>query len=81
MPLRLTHEDRFSHTHVVGGSGAGKTSLIERLILHDLQSDDPPTIVVIDPHSDLIRRLLHADLGIEDRIILIDPRDIDHPRH
>lgn len=79
VPLRLTHEDRFSHTHVVGGSGAGKTSLIERLILHDLQSDDPPTIVVIDPHSDLIRRLLHADLGIEDRIILIDPRDIDHP--
>lgn len=79
VPLRLTHEDRFSHTHVVGGSGAGKTSLIERLILHDLQSDDPPTIVIIDPHSDLIRRLLHADLGIEDRIILIDPRDIDHP--
>lgn len=79
VPLRLTHEDRFSHTHVVGGSGAGKTSLIERLILHDLQSDDPPTIVVIDPHSDLIRRLLQADLGVEDRIILIDPRDIDHP--
>ena len=79
VPLRLTNEDRFSHTHVVGGSGAGKTSLIERLILHDLQSDDPPTIVVIDPHSDLIRRLLHADLGIVDRIILIDPRDIDHP--
>ncbi len=79
VPLKFTQEDRFSHTHVVGGSGAGKTSLIERLILYDLQSDDPPTIVVIDPHSDLIRRLLHADLGIEDRIILIDPRDIDHP--
>lgn len=79
VPLRLSNEDRFSHTHVVGGSGAGKTSLLERLILHDIQSDDPPTIVVIDPHSDLIRRLLHADLGIEDRIIFIDPRDIDHP--
>lgn len=79
VPLKFTHEDRFSHTHVVGGSGAGKTSLIERLILYDLQSDDPPTIVVIDPHSDLIRRLLHADLGIEDRIILVDPRDIEHP--
>lgn len=79
IPLRLTHEERFSHTHIVGGSGAGKTSLLERLILHDLRSDDPPSLVIIDPHGDLIKRLIRADLGIEDRLIIIDPRDIEHP--
>lgn len=79
IPLRLTHEERFSHTHIVGGSGAGKTSLLERLILHDLQSDDPPSLVIIDPHGDLIKRLIRADLNIEDRLIIIDPRDIKHP--
>src|SRR3546814_795277 len=65
--------------HVIGGTNAGKTTLIENLILHDLQSIDPPTIVLIDPHSDLVRRLTHADLGIEDRLIIIDPRDTKFP--
>jgi hypothetical protein len=79
VPLKLTQEDRFSHMHIIGGTNAGKTTLIENLILHDLTSDDPPTIILIDPHSDLVRRLIHADLGIEDRLIIIDPRDTRHP--
>ena len=79
VPLKLTHEERFSHMHIVGGTGAGKTTLIERLILHDIAGDDPPSLVIIDPHSDLIRKLSRANLGIEDRIIIIDPRDIEHP--
>ena len=79
VPLKLTHADRFNHWHVVAGSGAGKTTLIENLIRHDLASDDPPSIVLIDPHSDLVRKLVRSDLGIEDRLILIDPRDTTHP--
>ena len=78
VPLKLTHDDRMSHMHVVGGSGSGKTSLIENLLLHDITSADSPSLVVIDPHSDLIRKLVRADLGIEDRLILIDPRDTQH---
>jgi hypothetical protein len=79
VPLKLTHEDRFNHMHIVGGSGAGKTTLIENLVRHDLRSDDPPSLVVVDPHSDFIRKLAHADLGIGDRLIIIDPRDVKHP--
>ncbi len=79
VPLKLTHRDRFSHMHVLGGSGAGKTSLIENLILHDLGTPDPPSIVVIDPHSDLINRLVHADIGLENQLIYINPRDTEHP--
>ncbi|MFI4973123.1 MAG: type IV secretory system conjugative DNA transfer family protein [Caulobacterales bacterium] len=79
VPLKLTHEDRFNHMHIVGGTGAGKTTLIENLILHDLASPDPPSLVVIDPHGDLIKKLTHADLGLEDRLIVVDPRDVKHP--
>ncbi|MCR2833496.1 type IV secretory system conjugative DNA transfer family protein [Parerythrobacter lacustris] len=79
VPLKLRAEDRFNHWHVVGGTGAGKTTLIENLILHDLKSEDRPALVVIDPHGDLIRKLTHADLGLEDRLILIDPRDTKFP--
>lgn len=79
VPLRFSQEDRFSHMHIVGGTGSGKTTLLESLILHDIKSTEPPSLVVIDPHSDLIRKLLRTDLGIADRVILIDPRDIENP--
>ena len=77
IPLKLTIEQMFSHVHLLGGSGAGKSVTIERLVLHFLALDDPPSIVVIEPHSDLVRKLARADLGIEP--IIIDPRDIHHP--
>lgn len=77
IPLKLTIEQMFSHVHLLGGSGAGKSVTIERLVLHFLAQDDPPAIVVIEPHSDLVRKLARADLGIEP--IIIDPRDIHHP--
>ncbi len=85
IPLRLTHEDRFSHMHVVGGSGAGKTQLLQHLILHDLQSDDPPALVIVDSQTDLINKLSHLTLfdpdsgPLADRLIYITPRDIQHP--
>ena len=79
VPLKLTHEDRFSHMHVLAGSGHGKTTLIENLIRHDIASEDPPSIVLIDPHSDLVRKLMASDLGIEERVLLLDPRDTKHP--
>jgi hypothetical protein len=85
VPLRLSYEDRFSHMHVVGGSGAGKTQLLQHLILHDLQSDDPPALVIIDSQTDLISKLSHLalfdpDTGpLSDRLIYITPRDIKHP--
>lgn len=77
IPLKLTIEQMFSHVHLLGGSGAGKSVTIERLVLHFLAQDDPPSIVVIEPHSDLVRKLARADFGIEP--IIIDPRDIHHP--
>jgi hypothetical protein len=85
VPLRLTHEDRFSHMHVVGGSGAGKTQLLQNLILHDLQSEDPPALVIVDSQTDLIGKLsrlalFDPDTGpLADRLLLITPRDIQHP--
>ncbi len=77
IPLKLTFEDRFNHMHIVGGTGAGKTTLIENLIRHDLSQPNPPSIILIDPHSDLVRKLMASDLGRD--VILIDPRDTQYP--
>ena len=72
VPLKLSNEDRFSHWHILAGSGAGKTTLLENLIRHDLAQPDPPSIVVIEPHSDLVRKLARSDLGVDP--IIIDAR-------
>lgn len=82
VPLRLTHEERFSHMEIVGGSGAGKTQLLQNLILHDLQSEDPPALVIVDSQGDLIEKISHLALfdgPLKDRLVLITPKEIDHP--
>lgn len=85
VPLKLTHEDRFSHMHVIGGSGAGKTQLLQHLILHDLQSEDPPALVIVDGQTDLIQKISHLALfdpehgKLRDKLLLITPRDIEYP--
>jgi hypothetical protein len=73
-PLEIPLKTRMSHCHLLGGSGSGKTSLIEKFFLHDIHLPEQPSIVILDPHSDLVRRIAQADLGLEDRLLLIDPR-------
>jgi hypothetical protein len=71
--------------HVLGGSGAGKTTLLQNLILHDLKSENPPSLVIIDSQGDLINKLSHLALfdpdygALADRLVLISPKDIRHP--
>jgi hypothetical protein len=85
VPLQFSNEERFSHMHVVGGTNAGKTQLLQNLILHDLQSEDPPALVIIDSQGDLINKLSHLALfdpeggPLADRLIMISPKDIKHP--
>jgi hypothetical protein len=85
VPLQFSYEERFSHMHVVGGTNAGKTQLLQNLILHDLQSEDPPALVIIDSQGDLINKLSHLALfdpevgPLADRLIMISPKDIKHP--
>jgi len=82
IPLKLSHEERMSHMQIVGGSGAGKTQLLQNLILHDLESEDAPALVIVDSQSDLLDKISHLALfegALKDRLILITPKDIHHP--
>jgi hypothetical protein len=69
--------------HVLGGSGHGKTQLLQSLILRDLAklSEGKGSLVVIDSQGDLIRTMLGLAgvSALSDRLVLIDPNDIDHP--
>lgn len=79
VPLRMTPLERMNHMHVIGNTGSGKSTLLANLILHDIQDPERPSVVVIEPTGDLVRKLKRADLSIEDRLIIIDPQDLIAP--
>src|SRR3954454_5075691 len=55
-PVELRHENRTLGVSLVGKRGTGKSSLLEHLILADLENGTPG--MVIDPHGLLAHRLI-----------------------
>jgi type IV secretory pathway TraG/TraD family ATPase VirD4 len=51
----IKHEDRFSHLYIIGKTGTGKSTLVERVVLQDLELGNG--LALIDPHGDLAERV------------------------
>lgn len=88
VPFAIPFSARFEHTHIVGGSGHGKTQLLQSLILNDISQlvKGRGSIVVIDSQGDMIRTIMSlaelspsAGESLADRLVLIDPNDVEHP--
>jgi hypothetical protein len=84
MPLLFSDEQRFEHAHVVGGTGHGKTQLLQRLIIEDLARENPPALVIVDSQGEMLRKVQQLAVfasgkPLSDRLIIIDPEDVDHP--
>jgi hypothetical protein len=78
VPVFLTADQRVRHTHIIGASGTGKSSLLLHLIRQDIENGDG--VAVLDPHGDLIDQIL--TLIPPDRIndvVLVDPSDVEFP--
>ncbi|MEP7010168.1 MAG: type IV secretion system DNA-binding domain-containing protein [Acidobacteriota bacterium] len=73
---RLSTDARMRHTHVVGASGTGKSTLLVSMILQDIAAGHG--VGVIDPHGDLIDEVLGAipENRAED-VIVFDPAEPD----
>lgn len=72
--VRLPLDLRTRHTHLVGASGTGKSTLLVSFILEDLREGGG--LAVLDPHGDLVDEILAR--YPEDRegdLILFDPSD------
>lgn len=76
---------RYEHSHIIGGSGAGKTTLIQQMVLDDLAHEEPPAMVIIDPKGLLVERIQKLDIfnphdgRLKDRLIIIDPTHDNPP--
>jgi len=75
IPFFISDDQRFEHTHVIAGSGHGKTQFLQHLIFNDLLRPDPPSLIVIDSQGEMLRKI--QDLAIfakhPERLIIIDP--------
>lgn len=88
VPFHIPEEARFEHCHIVGGTGHGKTQLMQRMIHADLAAAqrERRSVVVIDSQGDLINKLVRLSLfdpdtpdSLADRLVIIDPADIEFP--
>ncbi|MDP3975198.1 MAG: type IV secretion system DNA-binding domain-containing protein [Candidatus Jorgensenbacteria bacterium] len=77
-PVRLAEEDRRRHLYLVGQTGTGKSTLITSLAAQDM--NEGRGVAVIDPHGDLIERLLSLvppkRMG---DVVVFDPSDLALP--
>lgn len=77
-PIGLTKAERERHMYIIGGTGNGKTTIMEYAIVQDIQNGKG--VAVIDPHGDLAEKLL--GYIPEDRIkdvIYFNPSDLQYP--
>lgn len=71
-------EDRLKHTHIIGATGTGKSTLIANLILQDIKKG--MGLVLFDPHGDLVDDIIaHIPPDQLDNVVLIDPFDTEYP--
>src|ERR1039458_9542481 len=77
VPVRLSAEQRTRHTHIIGASGTGKSTLLLNLIRQDIENGEG--VAVLDPHGDLIDRIcgIIPSSRIDD-VILVDPSDAEY---
>jgi len=70
--LSISPQDSLEHTIILGPTGAGKSTTMQRLILKDIEAGR--SVLVIDPKADLINDLLARIPEERDNdVVIIDP--------
>ncbi|MBI4252755.1 type IV secretion system DNA-binding domain-containing protein [Candidatus Uhrbacteria bacterium] len=76
--IRMKREDRRRHMYVVGTTGVGKTTIMENMIIQDIQNGEGCGF--IDPHGEAVKHILeNIPPERADDVVLFDPSDTDRP--
>lgn len=85
LPYTIPEAVRFEHTHVLAGTGHGKTQALQHLIANDLERaiTDRVSLVVLDSHGDMLTTLMRTayfkEGKLRDKLIYIDPSELVRP--
>lgn len=76
--IGLTTAERERHIYIVGGTGNGKTTMLEYAIMQDIRAGKG--VAVVDPHGDSARNLIsHIPKERIKDVIYLNPSDLDYP--
>jgi hypothetical protein len=76
--IGLTTAERERHVFIVGGTGNGKTTLLQYALVQDIQSGKG--VAVIDPHGDMAETLLgYVPKDRINDVIYFNPDDLAYP--
>ena len=76
--IGLSAAERERHVYILGGTGNGKSTMLEYAIVQDLKAGKG--LAVIDPHGDLAQDLLrHIPKGRIKDVVYLNPIDITRP--
>ncbi len=75
--VTLNDEMRLRHTHIIGATGVGKSTLIANMLIEDMKNGNG--CALFDPHGDIVEDVLARvpEHRIQD-VILIDPSDSEY---
>src|SRR3989338_571926 len=71
-------DDRRRHMYLIGKTGMGKTTLMENMVIQDIQNGHG--VCFIDPHGDSVQRILNSvpSSRVND-VIYFNPADLEFP--
>ena len=77
-PIGLTTAERERHVYMIGGTGNGKTTMLQYAIVQDITAGKG--VAVVDPHGDMAETLLtHIPKNRIEDVIYFNPDDISRP--
>jgi hypothetical protein len=77
-PIGLTEQERERHIYIIGGTGNGKTTMLQYAIVQDMQCGKGLT--VIDPHGDMAEAMLrHVPKDRIHDVVYFNPDDLSYP--
>jgi hypothetical protein len=76
--IGLSEAERERHVYIIGGTGNGKTTMLQYQIVQDMQNGKG--LAIIDPHGDMAETMLrHLPPNRVKDVIYFNPDDIGYP--
>lgn len=71
-------DDRRRHMYVIGKTGMGKSTLLENMIIQDIQAGRG--VCVVDPHGELVEKIINfIPSSRVNEVVYFNPADLEYP--
>lgn len=78
VPFGIKRDDRRRHVYIIGKTGMGKTTMMENMVIQDIQKGHG--VCFVDPHGETVERIInHIPANRINDVIYFNPADLDYP--